>query len=527
MKNYVSLIGVLHAVLVLILSTSQINAAGHKDSISDSLNPASDVSDVYFFRSWQNPDNVVLIMNVYPGQNGSDGPVYGVFDKDTVYRLNVDNNMDGDASDVVYEIRFSNRLRDIPELSDFPFAYVGNPALPFQDLQGITSLTGSGAKGMRFAQHYSVTEIVKGRRSVRRLFRGQSLVAAPPNAGNVVMPDYEQLAAQGIYTDRRTGIKVFAGPRAEATYGDLGALFNGLNFGRMPPFMSEAEDINDSVSPFGRNRFSGTNVNTIALEIPISRLKARGGYGSSTPPPPFLGAYASTHVPRFSWPWYHRLANRGVTSDSTSWRTYRYRNRFLKQVSRMANPTLNILISRFGNKDRYNRSNPRFDKQFQDAIKSPPFAQYLSLITGLPVPPEPRLGILGILYKYPGQPLDGTECSDPCADLLHLNTLVPPTPPESQSRLGALLSPDPAGLPNGRRPHDDVYDITLRAFGGPAFFATRVGDGINFPEGIPGSEMEDDGVGYGLIPGNRLDVSPNGIAKEFPYLATPYSGGGF
>ena len=144
---------------------------------------------------------------------------------------------------------------------------------------------------------------------------------------------------------------------------------------------------------------------------------------------------------------------------------------------------------------------------------------------GLPVPPPPRLQLLQILYKYPGQEVDmeTADCGTPCADLLHLNVQIPPTAPNMQSRWGALLSPDPAGLPNGRRPHDDVYDITLRASGGPVYIASRIGDGVNFLDGAPGAGT-DDGPGYGTISGNRLDVTTNGIVGEFPFLPTPHGG---
>ena len=47
------------------------------------------------------------------------------------------------------------------------------------------------------------------------------------------------------------------------------------------------------------------------------------------------------------------------------------------------------------------------------------------------------------------------------ADLLRVNTGVPPTPFHKASRLG-LLGRRSAGFPNGRRPFDDVTDVVLR-----------------------------------------------------------------
>jgi len=79
------------------------------------------------------------------------------------------------------------------------------------------------------------------------------------------------------------------------------------------------------------------------------------------------------------------------------------------------------------------------------------------------------------------------------ADLLRLNTGIPPTSADHRSRLAflTLLDADPnnddaAGFPNGRRVSDDVTDISARAvagvlaggaFGG--FPYNRIGDGVN------------------------------------------------
>jgi hypothetical protein len=47
------------------------------------------------------------------------------------------------------------------------------------------------------------------------------------------------------------------------------------------------------------------------------------------------------------------------------------------------------------------------------------------------------------------------------SEMLRLNTSFKPTPPSKQNDLG-VLGGDLAGYPNGRRPYDDVTDITLR-----------------------------------------------------------------
>jgi uncharacterized protein DUF4331 len=122
-----------------------------------------------------------------------------------------------------------------------------------------------------------------------------------------------------------------------------------------------------------------------------------------------------------------------------------------------------------------------------------------------------RTDLMTILLKYQGQALDGDgSCGKPCSELLRLDLSVPPTAPESQSRLGAALGGDGAGWPNGRRPNDDVTDIAIRVVGGTNYIANRAGDGVNFLAGAPGV------VG--------VDITANGIARNFPFLPNPYDG---
>ena len=481
-------------------------AASHREAPLIALDPAADNTDTYAFRSWQDPSKVVFIVNVIPGQDPADGPNYFNFDDEVLYAINIDNNQDGKAEDIVYEFRFKTENRPILGQLEFPLAYVGNPNIPVAAVQGIIKLDGSGSEGLTRRQTYTVTE-VRGKKRTE-LFKGQKLIAVPSNVGPATMPTYEDLASQGIYTDNGSGIKVFAGQRAETFYIDLGAVFDTANLRRFPPLLSAAEDVDDSKDPFGINRFSGTNVNSIVIEIPINRITQDGQSVEQTNTP-VIGMYASTARQKVK-----------ILGDNGTAKTQGPR----VQVSRLANPLVNELIIDTSAKDFWNSQEPEDEAQFQEFYKNPSIAQALELIFGVPVTATPRTDLMSVFLKYPGQPLNGSNCGNPCAELLRLNLRVAPTQPENQKRLGGLAG-DGAGFPNGRRPNDDVTDIALRVVGGANYIAGLAGDGVNFLGGAPGAGTND-GPGYGSIPGNRLDVTANGIAKEFPYLPTPYDGRG-
>jgi hypothetical protein len=484
---------------VLVVASQQAtpaSAASHREAPLISLDPAADTTDVYAFVSYDAVNlgraadhrRVTFIVNVNPGQDPSDGPNYFNFDDTVRYAINIDNDQDGKAGDVVYEVRFRTQDRPIggPGGLTSPVPYLGNPHIPSAlPLQGITSLDGPGSEGLTRRQIYTVTEIRNGVR--KQLFSGRTLIAVPSNSGPATFPNYRDLAAQGIYVDPETGVRVFAGQRAETFYIDLGAVFDTLNLRRYPPLLTAAEDV-DTVNPFGVNRFSGSNISTIAIEVPIRRITSDTKPAATTKYP-VIGVY-------------------GETDRDEKWRR--------RQVSRMGNPLVNELIITTPFKDKWNATDPENEALFQGFYKNPVIATAQNLVFGVPIAPidgspaSNRTDLMSILLKYPGQPLSGSNCGYPCAELLRLDLRVPPTAPEKQNRLGAALSPDKAGWPNGRRPNDDVTDIAIRVVGGKNYIDAKAGDGTNFLAGAPGE------VG--------VDITANGIAKNFPFLPTPYDG---
>src|SRR5829696_7724351 len=101
----------LAALMTASTSTPIAMAASHREAPLIALDPAADNTDTYAFRSWQDPSKVVFIMNVIPGQDPADGPNYFNFDDEVLYAVNIDNDQDGKAEDIVYEFRFKTENR--------------------------------------------------------------------------------------------------------------------------------------------------------------------------------------------------------------------------------------------------------------------------------------------------------------------------------------------------------------------------------------------------------------------------------
>jgi hypothetical protein len=485
---------------------STAHAASHREAPLIAKDPTADITDVYTFASYdqenlnRKPEDrkVTFIMNVIPGQEPGSGPNYYDFDDLVRYQFIVDNDRDGSGlDDIVYEFEFKTSVTN-PSQFIRPVAGVG-------PLPPVTELDGAGAAGLASIQYYRITEL-RGCRNTRdglrdckrrtRLFDGGMLPTVPSNIGPRTMPNYEDLANKGIFLDQKTGIRVFAGQRAETFAIDLGAVFDTLNFRRGLPVQTVAEDANDKANPFGANNFSGFNINTIALEVPIRRLTADGM--SATDKNKLIGMWARTLRQQET----KRVGVPLLNANMPPKKLIKGEDTFV-QVSRMANPLVNELIIRFGRKDFWNATLPEDEAIFLNAYRYLDVASALQLVSGVPVKPNPREDIVQLLLKYPGQ--NPSPKVGPFSELLRLDMTVPPTPPAQIKRLGPFAhdaagnaTPDSAGFPNGRRPNDDVTDIVVRVAGGTNFIMNRVGDGVGIQE--------------------------QGITPTFPFLPTPYDG---
>jgi hypothetical protein len=475
------------AMCLLLITPPGVFASSHREAPITALDHPADITDFYAFVSYDHPDRVTFIMNVDPFLEPSNGPNYFPFDPSVLYQIKVDNDNDAYA-DVVFNIRFKTEIRapqvftgfvgagngiNAPANSPAPVA-PGTPIVP----PAITSLDGAGSAGLSLRQTYTITMTSGGKTIPLTPAGGAPLYAVPSNVGPRTMPDYPALAAQGIYTVSGecgcADMKVFAGTVADPFFIDLGAAFDSLNF-RVAAgggVLSPAADADDQAN-IAPNAVAGFNVNTIAIEVPTWYLTSDHANHTATSTKATIGAWATTSRPEFTI----RRAN-APAEGFGNW----------YQVQRLGNPLINELIIGTGYKDTWSMSQPVNDSKFASFDLDPTLARVLNAVYGIAIPTPPRTDLLPLVTYAPPIAAPGTKAG-PIADLLRLNTGVPPTPEANRKRLG-LLAGDAAGFPNGRRLTDDVVDIAARAVAGAlagSKYSYPIGDGVNAPD-VPTQE---------------------------------------
>jgi hypothetical protein len=329
-------------------------------------------------------------------------------------------------------------------------------------------------------QTYTVTVLKKIGGTWTKVFDNgvKKLIAVPSNVGPRTMPSYQALAQQGIY-DLGSGVKVFAGTVDDPFYIDLGATFDSINyrgsaFGSGIPAVYTANQDAEQAKSFSADDVSGYNVNTIAIELPVAMLTSDGQPHPASDAKAVIGTYATTSRPRIK------------TMPSQPGGKPALSTNFV-QIQRMGNPLINELLVGTGDKDKFSMSEPKNDAQFAGYFLDPLLARVVNAVYGgaVTIPAPPRLDLLPLVtYAAPICPGCASPQTGPVADLLRLNTGIPPTAKSQRNRL-AFLAGDTAGYPNGRRVSDDVTDISLRAVAGvlnPAFNIAPnniLADGVN------------------------------------------------
>ena len=566
--------------LACLLWTDIAQASSHREAPLIADDPLADNTDLYAFRSPDNPNTITIIANYIPGQLAQGGPNYYSFGENIRYEIHIDNNTETPGDDIIYRVTFKKENED--------------PTTFFNIRLGAQNLKTT----------YTLERSIDGGQSFEAIVTDG--MVPPPNIGprsikggaGLGVENYETLIQNAI-TTASTGETVYCGPADDPFYVDLGGIFD---LGDAPRQDEDAMPC-DGLSCFG--------VHSIALQIPISTLQ-KDGMGVDMAENILDGDYVIGVWASASRPQIRTLESGGTETYSGDW----------VQVSRLGMPLTNEAVIPIGDKDRWNALTPynedpahfeyfynpelalyMDDDQFGGAV--PAFANLRvqrASLAGLVTPEgfDFGNGNDGLFVLKGNAALDGTALDDaifgnlllpeagkprsvdlwpafhtgvpnfppyqlatgkggnPLAegkpfinnflpnggDMLRLNMAVPPTPRDDEnfSNLGLIQAAvlgliDPAynattdiqfipnmdGFPNGRRLEDDVTRIELQAVAGAVLAAVGLWyDDYTVGDANPVTDQLLGVLGYSTgVEENDAEFKPS-----FPYLAAPWDGSG-
>jgi Domain of unknown function (DUF4331)/FlgD Ig-like domain len=565
---------------VMLVNTGMpLFASSHREAPMIANDPLADNTDLYVFRSPDNPNKVTIIANYVPLQLPQGGPNYYSFGENIRYEIHIDNNAANNTftngDDIVYRFTFNKTNED-------PSTFF-NIRLGKQNLKTTYTLEKSTDGGVNFSTIVSNGMVPPPNIGARSIRSTVGLGAA----------DYNTLINNAITTSS-SGEKVFCGTADDPFFVDLGGIF----------------DLGDAPRTAGTAPSDGVkckNVSTIALQVDIADLqkdhKSVDKAADILDSDYIIGVWASASRRKI-----RTLNTDGTQSYTGSW----------VQVSRLGMPLTNEAVIPIGNKDLWNSLTPYQEAGlyendvFSPSFYNPELALYMddsqfggavpglaplriqskslgqfdfrngknglfglkgsAAVTGtalddaiagkllLPGPGRPRsvdlwpIFFTGVPNLKPYQLATG-KAGNPLAagkpfinnflpnggDMLRLNMAVPVTPRTDPkfSSLGLVQAAvlgltDPAyngnanlqfipnmdGFPNGRRLEDDVTRIELQAVGGVVLAAI----GLWYDDYVPGGSPVTPNLVSVLSYNTGVNKNDTTLKAGFPYEQTPWPG---
>ncbi len=556
--------------LLLVLLSFQLLASSHREAPLIANDPLADNTDVYAFRSPDNPNTVTIIANYIPTELPYGGPNYYSFGENIRYEIHVDNDASQHGDEIIYRFTFTRTNED-------PSTFF-NIRLGAQNIKNVYTLERSIDGGMTFSTIVNDGPVPPPNNGPRSIESEVGLNTA-----------YETLINNAIIS-ASSGERVYCGPADDPFFVDLGGVFD---LGNLPRQNGPARD--------GIARY---NVHTIAIQVPIGTLLKAG---ASETPSSILDADYVIGV----WASASRRSTRTLGLNGAS----ATEDGDWVQVSRLGMPLTNEVVIPIGMKDFWNSITP-YDEITDETLDNYFFNPELSLymdddlfggavpafaplriqrnalqsfdfgygkdglyglkgaaaLAGtalddavfgtllLPGPGKARSVDLwpifhtGVPNVIPYQLATGKEGNPLAAgkpfinnflpnggDMLRLNMAVPITDRSdpSFSAMGIINAavlgltdptyantdmefiPNMDGFPNGRRLEDDVTRIELQAVAGVALAAI----GLWYDDYTAGdaNPVTDDLLGV-ITYSTGVEMNDKEFKSTFPYVASPWSG---
>ena len=557
--------------IVFLFQVTHLNASSHREAPLIANDPLADNTDLYAFRSPDDPNKINIIACYIPMQLGHAGPNYNSFGEGIRYEIHIDNNISTSGDDIVYRFTFTKMNED-------PTTFF-NIRLGKQNLKTTYKLEKSTDGGLTFTTVVAAGIVPPNNIGPRSIGSSAGLNTT-----------YNSLFTNAI-TTASSGEKVFCGPSDDPFFVDLAGIF----------------DLGDAPRIGAKDGLKCMNVSTIALQIDIAALQKSGQPVSMATtildPNYVIGVWASASRQQI-----RTLNPNGTQTNTGAW----------VQVSRLGMPLTNEAVIPVGQKDLWNSLTPYQDlanlSTFGKYFYQPELGLYMdATLFGGAVPAmsmlriqRNSLGAFGFgnnqkgLFDLKGTAaVTGTALDDtifgtlllpdstspravdiwpifhtgvpnlapyhlatgkggnPLAngkpfinnflpnggDMLRLNMAVPPTPRNDPkfSSLGLVYAavlgltdttynsntslqmiPNMDGFPNGRRLEDDVTRIELQAVSGVVLAAIGLWYDDYTGTGSPVTPNLINVLSYST----NIEQNDTSFRPSFPYVQTPWGGTG-
>ena len=335
-----------------------LEASSHREAPLIADDPLADNTDLYAFRSPDDPNTVTIIANYIPFELPQGGPNYNTFGENVRYEIHIKNKVDlanpGSAVNTTDDFTYR-----------FTFTRVNEDPTTFFRIRN----AGTGAKE-NLKTTYTCEQSIAGAAFTTIVTNG---VVPPPNVGprsisqttppvGLATP-YNTLMTNAIQTVAAPGgnFKIFCGPTDDPFFADLGGIFD-LGGIRAPGA--------------ARDGLARKNCHAIVMQIPIATLSKNGQPVSAAAnildPNYIIGVWASASRPAL------RTLNATSPAAGQPFVGQTFSGNYV-QVSRIGMPLTNEVVQPIGLKDEWNAGIPYgLVTKFDAGAKNPELGLYMA-----------------------------------------------------------------------------------------------------------------------------------------------------
>src|SRR5688500_14835707 len=98
--------------VMLLFFALSLSASSHREAPLIANDPLADNTDLYAFRSPDNPEMITIIANYIPAELPYGGPNYSSFGQNIRYEIHIDNNINTAGDDIIYRFTFQQVNED-------------------------------------------------------------------------------------------------------------------------------------------------------------------------------------------------------------------------------------------------------------------------------------------------------------------------------------------------------------------------------------------------------------------------------